>query len=319
LRVEASSICGTDARIIRKGHRKLSPGQSVVLGHEFAGVIEELGPGVRGYQVGQRVGVAPNIGCGECEQCRAGRANMCPTYSAFGINMDGGHARYVVIPEAAVDQGNVMPLPENVSFEQAALAEPLSCVINSLRECRIASGESVLVFGCGPMGLLHLLLARARGAASVWMVDAEASKIERAAALGADRVVCSSREDVGAAVTGATGGRGLDVVVTACPVPEVQEKSLELLAPFGRACFFGGLPPEGAKVRLDSNLIHYRNLTVTGVTGGCNRDLGEALGLIADGRVRVEDVVSDRLEASAMEEAFRRALGGRALKVVIGH
>ncbi|MDD3470497.1 MAG: alcohol dehydrogenase catalytic domain-containing protein, partial [Thermoguttaceae bacterium] len=128
LRVRAASICGTDVKIIRNGHRKLSPGQRIVLGHEFIGDIVSIGSHVHGYQLGQRVGVVPNAGCGRCPACMRGQANYCPTYTAFGIDRDGGHASYVVVPASFIVQGNVMTIPETVSDVEASLLEPFSCV-----------------------------------------------------------------------------------------------------------------------------------------------------------------------------------------------
>ena len=142
LRVAASSICGTDVRIIRNGHRKLAPGQTIVLGHEFVGVIEAVGERLEGnYKVGQRVGVAPNFGCGHCEMCIRGRANMCADYEAFGISMDGAHAEYVRLPRKAILQGNIVPLPDSIGWVEASLAEPLSCVVNGINNVRIGLGD----------------------------------------------------------------------------------------------------------------------------------------------------------------------------------
>ena len=164
LKVEASSLCGTDAKIARHGHRKLKPGQSVVLGHEFVGTLEQVGGEVSGFKVGDRVGVAPNIGCGTCEMCGQGLMNMCPEYSAFGINVDGAHTEYVRLTAPAIQQGNVIRLSQRVSAVEASLAEPLSCAVNGIRVSRIAQGDVVLIYGAGPMGLLNLMLALVSGA-----------------------------------------------------------------------------------------------------------------------------------------------------------
>jgi L-iditol 2-dehydrogenase len=316
--VMASSICGTDLRIIRSGHRKLRERQRIVLGHEFAGVIVEVGRKLEGaYRVGQRIGVAPNMGCGRCPMCSAGMFNMCPEYTAFGITMDGGHTQFVRIPSEAIVQGSVMSLPEGVSFADASLVEPLSCVVNGNRSVRMQLGDVVVVFGAGPIGLLHLLLARHTGASKVVVVDLQAHRLAKARALGADVVVDSGQEDARRRVMEETGGFGADVVITACSVPAVQEQSLELLAPFGRVCYFGGLPRDGSSIRIDSNLIHYKNLVVTGVTGGSPRDFRAAMSLVACGRVDVRQVVSHTFSAADLAEAFRVALHEETMKVVV--
>jgi len=317
LEVKAASICGTDVRIVRNGHRKLSDGQRIVLGHEFAGVVAEVGRRVAGFRSGQRVGVAPNIGCGRCSMCARALPNMCPDYTAFGITFDGAHTQYVRVPHAALAQGSVMPLPEGMPLKDACLIEPFSCVVNASRAVRIAPGEVALVFGAGPIGLMHVMLAALCGASKLICADVQPARLELAAALGATSVVDTSKADVREHVMSVSGGRGADVVITACSVAAVQEQALGLLAPLGRLCLFGGLPKDGSHVQLDTNLIHYKQLIVTGVTGGAPRDFRAALALIAAGRVPIDRVVSHRFPMSDMAAAYEAATGGTAMKVVI--
>jgi threonine dehydrogenase-like Zn-dependent dehydrogenase len=317
LRVRAAAICGTDLRIIRNGHRKLAAGQKIVLGHEFAGVVVEVGAKAGAFQVGQRLGVAPNMGCGRCDSCIRGLTNLCPDYTAFGITMDGAHTEYVRIPHAAIAQGNVVTLPEKISFAEAALAEPLSCVLSGMRAARVEPGDTVLVFGAGPIGLLHLMLAQVFGAARVLVADVRANRLAQAAELGASATINSAQEDVRRRVLDETAGRGADVVITACSVPAVQEQALELLAPLGRACFFAGLPNSGTRVRLDSNLIHYKQLLVTGTTGGSPRDFRMTLNLIAAGRLDVRRVVSHTLPLAEVGRAYHTALHEETLKIIL--
>ncbi len=318
VRVMTSSICGTDLRIIRNGHRKLRDGQSVVLGHEFAGVVELRGARVpRVFEEGMRVGVAPNMGCGLCPLCARGLYNMCPDYTAFGITLDGAHAEYVRIPAAAIAQGSVVPLPDTVSFTEATLIEPLSCAVNGNRSVNIGFGDAVLVFGAGPIGLMHVMLARNSGAGTVLVADIQDHRLEQALAAGADVTIHSGREDVRERVMDLTGGIGADVVITACSVAEVQRQSLALLAPFGRVCLFGGLPKDNSMVEFDTNIIHYKNLVVTGVTGGSPQDFRAALALIAGKRVDARQFISHLYPRDAMAQAFETALGGETMKVAI--
>lgn len=317
VRVQAASICGTDLRIIQHGHHKLQTGQKIVLGHEFSGIIEAVGRHIRDYKIGQRVGVAPNIGCGHCDQCIEGRANMCLDYSAFGISFDGAHAEFVRVPATAISQGNVVPLPDEVSFEEAALNEPFSCVINGIAACRINLGDTVLIFGAGPIGLLHLMLAKLRGAGVVIVSDMINEKLEKATRLGAEHTINPQTSDTKGTVLNLTHGTGANVIVTACPVHSVQEQSLELAAPFGRICFFGGLPRERPKITVNSNLIHYRNLLVTGVTGGSNANYRTGLKLIASKKVNLMEIVSATYALSQAADAFQMALSGKAMKIIL--
>jgi threonine dehydrogenase-like Zn-dependent dehydrogenase len=317
VKVMASSICGTDMRIIRNGHRKLAPRQKLILGHEFAGIIVKVGKRQTIFHEGQRIGVAPNIGCGQCDMCVRGLPNMCPDYTAFGITFDGALAEYVRIPAAAIAQGSVHPLPDGLLFAHASLVEPLSCVVNGNRAARIEMGDTVLVFGAGPIGLMHLMLARLSGAAKVIVVDVQTHRLIQAAALGASSTVNSAEEDLREHVLSETAGRGANVVITACAVPAVQEQSLGLLAPFGRVCFFGGLPKDGSLVRLDTNIVHYKQLLLTGVTGGSPSDFRTALTLIASGRIQIEKIVSHSFPMTDLANAFDLALKGEPLKIVL--
>ena len=317
VRVEATCICGTDLKIARCGHRKLRPGQTITLGHEFVGTLEQIGARVRNYTVGARVGVVPNIGCGRCEMCARGLANMCPTYSAFGIDRDGSHTELVAIPAAAITQGNVIPLSPEISSIEAALAEPLSCVVNGIRTARVQTGDQVLVYGAGPMGLLNMLLALVSGASQVWVVDLNEARLAKAGALGANDVFNPTRGSVKDWVDAHTDGRGVDVVITAVPVRQVQQDALGLLAPFGRLCLFAGLPHGEPPAELNTNAIHYKNLMVTGMTGGAPQDYRTALKLIESRRVDVRQIVSHAFPIQEVGKAYEVALSGQGIKVVM--
>lgn len=317
VRVTSASICGTDIKIVHNGHRKLRDGQRIVLGHEFVGEIAAVGARVRGFRAGQRVGVAPNAGCGKCAACVQGKTNYCPEYTAFGIDRDGGHAPFVAVPAAFVAQGNVVPLPDAISDREASVLEPFSCVVNGVRACRIAPGDTVVIYGAGPIGLMHVMLCRASGAGRIVAADVRDDRLERARSAGADAVVNSAREDVKARVMAETGGAGADAVITACPAPEAQEQGLDLLAPFGRLCLFGGLPKGSGKVALDTNAIHYRNLTVTGTTGGSVEDYRTAIRLVEAKRVDIGAVISDTFGLKDLAAAYQRAESGPRGKVVM--
>lgn len=318
LRVEGSSLCGTDVKIVRHGHRKLKPGQTIVLGHEFVGTIVDKGPKVPGlYTVGQRVGVAPNIGCGSCEMCGRGLMNMCPEYSAFGINLDGAHAEYVRVTEPAIQQGNVIPLSRTISPVAAALAEPLSCAVNGIRVAQVAQGDEVLIYGAGPMGLMNLMLALLSGAARVFVVDLDDARLEKARRLGASKTFNPRNGTVTDWVREETGGRGVNVVVTAVPVAALQAEAMRLLAPFGRLCLFAGLPAGSPPTPLDTNAIHYKNLLVTGMTGGAPQDYRTALRLIEAQRVDFSQIISHVFPLREVAKAYEVALAGKGMKIVL--
>jgi threonine dehydrogenase-like Zn-dependent dehydrogenase len=317
LRVEAAAICGTDTKIARQGHRKLRAGQSIILGHEFVGTIAEAGERMTNFRPGMRVGLAPNIGCGACECCGRGLMNMCPDYSAFGIDRDGAHTEFVRIPAAAMAQGNVIPLPDGLPAVEAVLAEPLSCAVNGIRAARIQPGDTVLIYGAGPMGLLNQLVAQISGAARVLVIDVNEKRLAKAAALGAAAVFDPGAGSTAEWIAKQTGGRGVDAAVTAVPIRQVQQEALGLLAPFGRLCLFAGLSRGESPVALDTNAIHYKNLIVTGTTGGSPHDYRAALKLIASRRIDVRQVVSHSYPLRDVERAYETALAGAGLKIVL--
>lgn len=317
LRVEATSICGTDVKIIRNGHRKLKAGQRIVLGHEFAGTIEEVGPDVKDFRAGQRVGIAPNWGCGLCEACRRNMSNYCAEYSAFGISTDGSHAEWMRVPETVIRQGNITLLPENVSWETASLAESLSCVLGAQTAVSVKAGDSVLIYGVGPMGLLHVLAAAAAGAKLIIAADVNAERLEAARKLGATHVIRSNAESVPERIMEWTKGQGLGVVITAVPIPEIISEAFSLLGIFGRLCLFAGLPKDRSVISLDGNAIHYRNLTVTGTTGGANADHRRAIELIAGGKADVRQIITHRFSFQQLQQAYDTALAGQGMKIVI--
>jgi threonine dehydrogenase-like Zn-dependent dehydrogenase len=317
LRVRSASICGTDLKIIHHGHRKMRDGQCVVLGHEFIGTIERVGTDTDGFRVGQRVGVIPNAGCGHCDACIRGQANYCPQYTALGIDRDGGHAPFVAIPGRFLAQGNVVPLPEGVSDREAALLEPFSCVVNGVRVSRIDLGDTVAIFGAGPIGLMHLMVCRISGAGKLIVIDPLEDRLRLALDLGCDVAINPTQCDVRNTIRHETEGRGLDVVITACPAAEVQAQGIEMLAPYGRLCLFGALPRGSGSVPLNTNAIHYGNILVTGSTGGSAQDYRIALRLIAGKRIDLAAIISHTFGLGDLETAYQTAMRGPTGKVVL--
>ncbi len=317
LRIRAASICGTDVKIVRSGHRKLADAQRIVLGHEFVGVIEQVGARVTEFRAGERVGVAPNAGCGQCVACIRGKSNYCPSYTAFGIDRDGGHAPFVRIPARFITQGNIVRLPASVTDQEASLLEPFSCVVNGVRMAEVGLGLAVVIYGAGPIGLLHAMLCRAAGASQVTVIDPLPARRQKALELGCDLTCNPLEDDIPARVRDATDGRGADVVITACPIARVQSEAVHLLAPFGRLCLFGGLPKSDGPVPLDTNAIHYGNFIVTGTTGGSVEDYRTALRLVAGKRVDLTRIISHEFALGELRPAYETALAGSGGKVVL--
>lgn len=315
LRVRDCTICGTDLRIYNYGHFKIPPGAKRVLGHEVVGEIAEVGSQVQGLKPGMRVAIAPNIGCGHCDMCVQGWNQLCPDYEAFGISLDGGFAEYMKIPAAAIRQGNILEIPEGISYREAVLAEPLSCVYNGFESIAIKPGDTVVVFGAGPIGLLHVQLARLGGAARIILCEPVEERLQEGGRYGADILINPQKEDIKVVVKEETKGKGADAVITAVSAAVVQQQALEIAGVHGRINFFGGLPRGQETVSLNTNLIHYKQLIVTGTTGSNHRQYRRALELIAARKVETGSLIGRIYPLEAITEAFQQGNTGKKIAI----
>ncbi|MGX5680433.1 zinc-dependent dehydrogenase [Schumannella luteola] len=316
IRVRNCSTCGTDVKIAHSGHPNMSAPQ--VMGHEIAGEITEVGDGVEGWAAGDRVQVIAAIPDGTCEDCLAGRMTVCPNQLSMGYQFPGGFAEYMIVPREVLAVDGLNRIPDGLSFAEASVAEPLACVLNGQELARVGEGDTVVVVGSGPIGCLHVRLARSRGAALVVLVDLNADRLAQAAALvHPDITIASSETDPVQAVLDATGGRGADVVITAAASGAAQEQGLRMLARQGRISLFGGLPKDNPTITVDANLVHYRELSIIGVNGSSPEHNKRALDLIASGAVPVADLITHRLPLDRVLDAIDIVGRGEAIKVTI--
>lgn len=315
IRVRTCSTCGTDAKIFRFGHHHISLPR--VLGHEVAGEVTEVGPGVEDWSVEDRVQVIAAVPCGVCHFCRRGQHTVCEELESIGYQYDGGFAEFMRVPRKVLDVDGVNRVPEHVPFEQASLTEPLACVLNGQELAQVGEGDAVVVLGAGPIGCLHVRLARARGARLVVIADVNQARLDLAARAEPDAAIDSTKDDPIDAIRKMTDGRGADVVITATGAGQAQEQALEMTAPRGRISLFGGLPKDDSTIRFDSNLVHYGELSVFGAYGSAPRHNREALSLIAEGRVRVDDLITHRMPLADVDRAIETVISGDGLKVVI--
>ncbi|QGN49292.1 zinc-dependent dehydrogenase [Micromonospora sp. WMMD558] len=316
IRVRNCSTCGTDVKIWRFGHHHIDPPR--VMGHEIAGEIVDIGADVTDWRPGDRVQVIAAIPCGRCDQCRRGRMTVCPNQESIGYHYEGGFAQYMVVPAKVLSVDGLNRIPDGVSFAEASVAEPLACVLNGQELARVGAGDDVVVIGSGPIGCLHVRLARARGAARVTLVDLNRDRLDLAAALVApDATVCAAENDPVDAVLKATDGAGADVVITAAASGAAQEQALQMVGRQGRISFFGGLPKDRPVIAVDANLVHYRELTIVGANGSSPAHNKAALQLIASGAVPVADLITDRLPLERALDAFDIVSRGAGIKVTV--
>ena len=315
LKVEACGLCGSDLRTLRWGHRHVSFPWTI--GHEVAGTVEALGPDFDGtWAVGDRLSVGPLAYCGHCDFCLAGEYELCENQREIGQAWQGGLAEYLAVPRECIRLGNIRAVPDGMPAWQAAVVEPVSSCVNAQEKADVRLGDTVAVIGSGPIGCIHVALAKARGAFRVFVVDIDAGRLELAKPFGADALIDASKEDAVAAVRALTGGKGASVVIAATPAPAASVQAVEMARKGGRVLQFGGLPKDDSKPGVDMNLIHYNGLHVIGTTTFAPRHNARALELIASGKVPAELLVSHRFPLEDFVEGAKLALAGKALKAV---
>lgn len=260
LRTDAAGICASDLRVYR-GEKHAAAG--VIPGHEITGTVGAVGEGVDDVAPGERVAVYPIVACGRCDFCRRGLRNRCGSRRTLGYDLDGGIAEYVRLPAPIVGQGQLMPVPEGVPAERAAMTEPTACVLNSLESCRFRAGAGVAIIGAGPMGLTHVILARALGAGAIVVAEPVESRRAVAEELGATVVCGGDPAEIKQTVSDATRGAGAEVVIVSVGLDGLTELALPIAAKQGAINLFAGFPPE-TTAALDVNFLHYNEIVLTG-------------------------------------------------------
>ena len=317
VKVLASSICGTDLRTYRFGSSKINPPR--ILGHEVIGKIESIGKNVKNFSVGDRVQIAPAIGCGHCKPCRDGHTNLCDNLKTIGFQYDGTFAEYMEIPADAFAMGHVIKVTAGVPDTEAVLAEPVACVMNAHEYLKIAKDDTVAIFGSGFIGCMHAELAWRQGASKVFMIELNAHRRAMATSMMSGLVAIDpTKGPVVDAVLKATDGDGVDVAITACSSGEAQRDAMKIVAKRGRISLFGGLPAGTPSTGfVDSNLIHYREIAVYGVHASTAAQNRKVLSMITSGELSVKQFSNDIFPLSKIEEAFAAINGEQIMKAII--
>ncbi len=310
VRVKACLICGTDIRIFR-GKKTKDVRLPSILGHEFAGVVAESQNGA--FRPGDAVSVAPVLPCGTCYQCTHGRENVCARRRAYGYEFDGALAEYVRVPSDYITSGNVFRVPEGLSFEEIAMAEPLACCLNGQRNSPVKLGDIVVIAGAGPIGLLHTQLAKASGA-TVIVSEPNSARRELAVAVGADYGVDPVAEDLAARVKSVSNEVGADVVILAIGIPALVNVAIDIVRKGGFVNLFAGFSV-GDMPPIDVNKIHYKEINITGTSASTRKDHELALKLIANRTIDVSRIISHRFPLAQANEAFAVAETGGGTKV----
>lgn len=322
LRVRNCSTCGTDVKIFYNGHQNLTPPRTI--GHEIAGEIVEVGADVNSaygssWQVGDRVQVIAAVPCGECHECRKGWMAVCQNQTSMGYQYDGGFAEFMIVPRQVLKVDGLNRIPDNVGFDEASAAEPFACAINAQELLGIEEGDTVVVFGAGPIGCMHIRIARGvHNCGPVYLVDVNAARLQMSAdAVSPDEIINGAEVDVVEKVMELTGGRGADVVITATAANVAQEQAIAMAARNGRISFFGGLAKTNPTITCDSNVVHYRQLHIHGANGSAPEHNKRALQYISTGQVPVKDLITRHIPLDDVLDAFQIVKNGEAIKVTV--
>ena len=309
IRIEVALTCGTDLKVFKRGYHARMIVPPAKFGHEFAGVISEVAPGAAGWQVGERVVAANSAPCGACFYCRNHQENLCEDL----LFLNGAYAKSIVVP-ARVVQKNLLRLKPGTAFRDAALVEPLACVVQGVEDTQLRAGQRVLVIGAGPIGLMFMALAKHLGCA-VTVVGRGTQRLATAQRLGAIAVFNNSRQSQWADVI--PPGSIFDVVIEAVGKPETWEAAVRLVRKGGTVNFFGGCP-SGTTVSLDTARIHYSGLKLLASFHHTPRTIRRALSYIEAGVVRAQDFVDRECSLTDLPAVFQSmASGNRAVKTLV--
>ncbi|MBS6325052.1 MAG: alcohol dehydrogenase catalytic domain-containing protein [Actinomyces sp.] len=315
LSVEATTLCGTDLRIAT-GQKTNGVTPGVILGHEIAARVwrvgSDLAAGVDVPAPGTQVGLAPEIACGRCAPCASGRSNVCANMRLFGTGVDGGLADLVLVPEEAL--ACITPVAGEIAPPHLALAEPLSCCLRATRRLPIASDSRVLVLGTGPIGLIHCGLASSAGARV--MACGRQARLAPARAMGAEVTTSAQGEDLVREVLAWTDGVGADVIIIAVGDTGLVPIAAQCARIGGHVSFFAGFPA-GLTTQIDPNLVHYRELTLSGSANATLDDYASAVDALSSGRIDLSPLITHEYELSDVSDALDAVRTRAGLKVAV--
>lgn len=312
VKIGTALTCGTDLKTYRRGHPNIFKNLPSPFGHEFAGTITTVGAGVEDFQVGQRVTAVNSAPCGNCYYCRIHRESMCENLEF----LNGAYAEYIVVPERIVHR-NTYVLPDHLSFAEAALLEPLACAVHGIDEINVRLGDTVVVNGAGPIGLMFVNLATLQGA-RVISCDLSDERLAAARHFGAVETINATRvADQVEAVRALTAeGRGADIAIEAVGMPDVWEKTVRMARKGGLVLLFGGAR-SGTSISIDTVLLHYSELTIKGIFHHTPKHVKLAFDLISSGAVKARDYITANKPLAETIDALELMGQQRGIKYAI--
>jgi len=315
VRIKSCAICGTDIKAYNIGIASIKP--PVILGHEFVGVVEEVGKSIEDFKPGDRVTMATTIPCGRCEMCRKSLFNLCLHKMPVGTFINGAFAELLEVPKPGIDHGNLMKVPDNLPDDEGSLSEPLGCVMNSQNLANVGFPDTVAVIGGGPLGILQAEAAKARGAIKTILIQRSRKRYEMAKEFNIDHVICSEINNPVETIIELTNGKGVDVVINAAPTKEAVELAFKLLNKSGRLSLFASVPKDNPFINIDINKIHYGQLSVFGASDSTANNHFDAMNLLASGKISTNKLITHKFPIEEFFKAMEVIKNRKALKVVI--
>jgi len=302
VRVQVALTCGTDVKVFRRGYHARMIVPPAVFGHELAGDVVAVGPDVTRFGLGQRVVSANSAPCEACYFCERGQQNLCEDL----LFNNGAYAEYIRIPSRIVER-NTYEIPAHVSYQDAALIEPLACVLRGLEETGVRPSDTVAIIGLGPIGLMFVRLAKVYGA-RVIAIGRRKTQLDRAAAMGASELICTANVPQPAGtVRQITGGRGVDIAIEAVGKPETWHWAVDMVRRGGTVNFFGGCPNE-SRVSLDTSLLHYSEITCKASFHHTPAHIRKALDIVSNGDISAKDFVNREEPLTNLLEVMRHLM-----------
>ncbi len=314
IRVKACGICGSDLKFYNYGDRvKEFP---AILGHEISGEVVEVGKNVNNLSVGDRVALGNEIPCKKCYACKKGLDNVCEDVLSVGTTIPGGLSEFMLLTEDFIERGPINKMPDNITYDEGALAEPLGCIINGFGLARMDEGKDILIIGAGPIGCLMINLAQLLGASKIVVVDKNQKRLNLAGSFGADNYVLSEKflEET----LDLTNGKGYDIVMSACSDSNAHEQAIRAVAKGGFVNLFGGVAKGlSDNVSFSNNFMHYRQFSVGGSFSQTKEHHRIALEYLASGKIQTNKLITHRFGLDKIKEAFDVVQNIRGLKVIV--
>lgn len=303
IKVRACGICGSDLRNIEHGNARIK--FPAILGHEISGEIFQKGKNIYSFNIGDRVALGADIPCNSCHYCLEGNCNHCHENFAIGHQYPGGFAQYIKVDKNVWDKGPFVFLPDTVSFEDAALAEPFACAINGIEKLPNKSKETLVIIGAGVLGSIFAQLGKVFGYKKIYLIDKGKKKllfIQSQGIIADDFFIFE--ENVADKINNVTNGKGADAVIVACSALEAQDLSLKIVGKGGAINFFAGLPKTTKPTPISINDIHYNQISLVGSHGSTPRQFSKAIQFIADKKIKPNQLITHRVSLNNISDAF---------------